>query len=182
MKKIITALASAACLLCATSAQAGLYRLDFQANGFRDYVNTGHPAPQSEVAGSIIFTAMSLGSPVTSIDKIDLTILNHTYTVDEVVERQYPQSVQTYVFGGRSTGGATGISSGTNDFWLSLNPSTAYGYIFYTAVGERGIWESGITATFTELATDVPEPGSMSLLLAGAGGLCAMLRRRRRQA
>lgn len=181
MKKIITTLASAVCLLCATSAHAGLYKLDFQAKDFRDQFNPG-PAPQSEVAGSIIFTAMSLGSPVTSIDKIDLTILNHTYTVDEVVEAQYPQYLQIYVFGGSITGGATGIGSGTNDFWLSLNPSTAAGYILYTAVGERGIWQSRITATFTELTTDVPEPGSMSLLLAGAGGLCAMLRRRRRQA
>lgn len=172
MKKIITALASGACLLCATSAHAALYKFEFETTNFRDYDSI--PPPDALVKGWITFTADSLGAPVTSIDAVDLTIAGHNYTPEEIGALSW--STDSYLFGGTALI-VNGIGSGTNDFYVTG------GYLSYTVSGIRGIWNSsnGIFS-YTELVAEVPEPGSLALLLTGAGSLGAMLRRRRRQA
>lgn len=176
MKKIITTAVSAACLFCAATAHATVYKLDFAASGFLpNTAVSSAPTPQDPVTGSIVFTADSLGSEVTSIDAIDLMINGHAYTVDEIGGAN--AGLNSYAFGGKFKG-VGGMSSGTNDFYLLTGPY--YGFMSYSVAGSRGFWDSdSIASTFTEQTAAVPEPGSLALLLAGAGGLGAMLRRRR---
>lgn len=169
MKKIITALASAACLLCAATAQAGVYKFDFTATDFG--VSNGNPAPEATVTGWISFTADSLGAPVTSIDGVDLTIAGHKYTPLEIGAIYW--SFDNYLFGGTAWT-INGIGSGTNDFYVGPD------FLGYTVSGTSGIWNNyDVTTSYTELFAEVPEPGSLALLLAGVGGIGTMRRRRR---
>ena len=172
MKKIITALASAACLLCAATAQAGLYKYEFTATNFFADINTGEPAPQPAINGWITFTSESFGAPVTSITGIDLTIAGHKYTADEIGASPYRDA---YMFGG-TIAGLNGVRTGVNDFILLNN------LMGFSVAGPSRYWYGGVTSSYTELYAEVPEPSSLALLLAGAGGLGALLRRRRRQA
>jgi hypothetical protein len=172
MKKIINALASVACLLCAATAQAGIYKIDFIATDFQPLAYSYAPAPQSSITGWITFTADTLNAPITAINAVDLTIAGHVYSVEETV--YYSARGADLFFGGVLTGVGAAISN-TNDFFLSRYSLT------YSVLGTQGFWSArDFSSSVSEVAAEVPEPSSLTLLLAGAGGLGAMLRRRRR--
>jgi hypothetical protein len=175
MKKALCALAGVAALLCSITAQASVYKLDFTATGFVDVFDNA-PAPQSSISGSILFTTAAPGGPATSIDKIDLTIDGHAYSTAEIGAEVGNGS---YYFGG-TLNGIHEIDATTDDFWFVAFPS---GYVdFSYAVSDLDtIFDStSVAFTVTEQTAQVPEPGSVALLMAGIGGLGAALRRRRR--
>ena len=172
MRKIIATIAGAACLFCASAAQAGVFKLDFTVAGFGKGIFSNLSAPQDPISGSILFTAESLGAVVTSIDAIDLVIAGHIYTPLEIGVNFYGNG---YVFGAIANG--IGVTrAATDDFYLILSSSS--NVFAYAHSGVFDTWVSrGVTATYTPQAEAIPEPASILLLLAGLGGV-ALLRRR----
>jgi hypothetical protein len=174
MNKLIAAFAGAACLLVSTASHATQYKLDFTVGSFTNDFVTLDRAP---IAGSIMFTADTMGAAVQSIDAVDLTIDGHTYTADEIGGELWGTH---YAFGGKenTVGGVNGM---TNDFYIYMNGAsndfefaTDQSYLYFGR---------DIAATFSEVgaAADVPEPGSAPLMLAGLAGLggLGLMRRRR---
>jgi hypothetical protein len=173
MNKLAVAIAAATCLFLSTAAQATQFKLDFTVSSFDNGINPFEHAP---IKGSILFTAASMGAAVTAIDAVDLVIDNHVYTASEIGADMWGDA---YAFGGKLAPIGS-VDPGTDNFALSIN-SVRNSFEFATAGTEGLNFGSNIVGAFSEVgaAGDVPEPGSLALLLAGAGGL-GLLRRQRR--
>lgn len=177
MKKTMSVLASALCLLCSTHAHAALYKLDFEATDFIDTID-GTPASVDAVHGSILFSAASLVAPIDAIEAVNLVIGKHTYTKNEIGVIDYGDG--NYLFGA-VLNDVNSMQGGTDDFQLYAPSGTGKSAFVYAAPEESGkIWLSTpLTIAYTEQIADVPEPTSFALLLAGVGSLIGLRRRRR---
>jgi hypothetical protein len=172
MKKMLTALASVACLSFSASAHADIYKISFTAMDImsNDDINT----LQAPVSGSIVFTTFLSPYESPLINDIDLTIAGHAYTLDEVAAENRSGG---YAFGGKVSS-LWNITSGTDDFYLFVRGrDEGFGY---TVSGVAGAWTTRTVHSEEDLIASVPEPGSLALLLAGIGGLTTMRYRRRR--
>lgn len=174
MNKTLAALAGAACLLLTTAAQATQYKLDFTVSNFTNNFVTLERVP---IAGSIVFSADALGAAVTSIDAVDLAIDGHVYTPGEIGAELWGSH---YAFGGKAYD-IGGVQALTDDFYIYVN-GAANDFQFATSQSYL-YFGRDIVATYSEPAPagDVPEPGSLALLLAGAGALGMLSRPRRRR-
>ena len=174
MNKLIAAFAGAACLLVSTASHATQYKLDFTVGSFTNGFVTLDRAP---IAGSILFTAATLGADVASVDAVDLTIDGHAYTADEIGGELWGTH---YAFGGKDDT-VGGVNAMTNDFYIYVN-GVSNDFEFATDQGYP-YFGRDITAAIGEVgaAADVPEPGGAALMLAGLGclGGLGLLRRRR---
>jgi hypothetical protein len=163
-------LAAASILLVSGQAVAANYKLSFVASGF-----TPVSAPANPVTGSITFSAASLGSPITGISALDLTIVDHKYSVSEV--GYLNNYVGLFEVVGGTIGGVETAVSGTNDFVLDIQGTTAS----YTDVylGYSTIVDQTTTWATTNVIVDisaVPEPSTYILMLGGAGLFCVRKR------
>jgi hypothetical protein len=173
MKTAIAALAVAASLALPGVASANIFKVNFTATEFN--TSNGSVPPQDTVAGSVLFAKPSSENGAPSVIGIDLTIGSHTYTIDEIVADGRGGG---YGFGGKASG-LDGLANGTDDFYFYvLGRDERFGY---TTAGIDGNWGTRVLRLRTEEIATVPEPGSLALLLIGAGGVGAIRRRRRIQ-
>jgi hypothetical protein len=159
----------------ATPAYAIPITVSFQATGF---TGVGVP-PADPVVGSIVYDAASTTSTINSLTSINLTIAGHTYTVSEldfasVSPNQFIEALTNH----------TTLVRGNNNFELSwMTPLLGSPSLLYSAVGASDIF---LSKTFTQFSVtaervSVPEPTSLSLLLAGVVSLSVCLYRDRRK-
>ena len=152
-----------------TPAYAIPITVSFQATGF---TGVGVP-PADPVVGSIVYDAASTTSPINSLTSINLTIAGHTYTVSEldfasVSPNQFIEALTNH----------TTLVRGNNNFELSWTTPLLNNPAFqYSAPGASDIF---LSKTFTQFSVtaeraSVPEPSSLSLLLAGMVSLGACL-------
>jgi hypothetical protein len=165
-----TLLAAALMLAPIGFAHAVPITVDFTATGF------GASAPQSSVAGTLVYEAASLGATtISSITSLNLTIAGHSYTLGEV--GSLPWGANLFI--GGTACAVNCITHGTNDFWFQWNPLTKTGVNFaYSAPGSS----FHNTSTFSSFSAAVRVPEPMSLGSMGAGLLAMWGLRRRRSA
>lgn len=158
----------------ATYANADEFTLQFSVSQFGP--SNGNMAPVTPVAGSISWVATSEYDPIQSLVGIDLLILGHSYSIDEL---SYSSKINATVIGG-SIGGEGGLTSQTTDFRISWATSQMNPIEFgYTVPEISGIWSSSTFDTFNISASPVPEPDSKLQFLIGAPlVLIAVLRRK----
>jgi hypothetical protein len=157
-----------------TPASAIPITVSFTASGFQA------GAPADPVTGSIVYDAASTTAPPDSLTSIDLTIAGHAYSLAEVAFSSFSDTII-----GSTTAGFPVVIGDINSFFIdwiasSITPvEFAYGC-------ETGCSRAFTTFTFTQFsvtaAAAVPEPSSLTLLLAGVLGCCVSLHLVRRGA
>jgi hypothetical protein len=154
--------------------------VSFAVTGFQNFGAPG-AIPTDPVTGSIVYDAASITSNVGPVTSIDLTIAGHIYTLAEVGSETVGS--QQHI-GGLLTG-VGAVSSGTNDFRLDWNITTLapIDLSYATAGSLSGPFIANSSTDFTEFSvaaasTNIPEPSSLVILLAGVLGLGVVLRRR----
>lgn len=179
MIKYASAVLAVSLLFCVSAAQSAQYKFDFSATGawIGSHVK---PSADSQVSGSFIFTAASVGDTPTTIDAVSLVLDGHSFGLADVGFR--PWGYRSLLAGGTHNG-VNAMAGGTNDFSLHLNLYENEGTFSYTSeVHPSRIWDStSFTYSYTPLAT-VPEADTYAMLLAGLGVMGLLARRRKNQA
>ena len=171
MFKRLAGLVTVALLLCASSAQAGVYKLDFTCSDFIASDENFPNAPDAVVSGSFIYYAADATGHWDQLLGIDLTISGHKFTLDEVAKTDF---FDMPLVGGK-VGGLTGVGDGVNDFILLPE---AVLFIYSTKSTEGSWYSTSPQISVTEL-TVVPEPETYAMLLAGLGLMGFVARRRK---
>lgn len=154
-------------------AQAALITLEFTADQFPPTRLSNIAAPYDTVSGVITYEAADVGSPIESLTSVSLAIGSHSYTVDELGFITNPNDVATSsIIGGLAGTGPGGVTNRTNDFSMQFDrvPQSGVGYNFVYATADfYGIWTSTHFTNFslTEASMQVPEPGTLGLMLLG---------------
>lgn len=171
--RIKSLLVGALCVFYSTVTHAAVYRMEFRAANFMN----GYGAQQNPaipIEGSIVFSAPSFGAEVTSIEAIDLEVGNHVYTVGEIASYKSPSGFSF----GAVLNGENRILVYTDDFYLFVS-SIRPNLMGFSRADLYPIWHTyDVAITVTELSSEVSEPVSIALFLAGASGL-GLARRRR---
>jgi len=172
MKKLMASLVAAACLLNLPAAHASVFTLNFEASDFPVYDFGFVTAPQTDVVGSITYTAAVQNAPVTAIDAVDLVIAGHTYALANVDHYSF---YEDSIFHGWTVG-PLGLGVGLANFNLDFDGANVRSFSY--TVDNYNIWQAGnITSTVVQQTVSaVPEPGTVPLLLAGFGVLWLRLR------
>lgn len=113
-----------------------------------------------------------------AISAFDITILDKTYTLDEIGFTNFSTEI---AFGGKLND-PSGIVGHTDDFMFVFNPSSrdiyGFGYTLASSYDLYSFVSPRIPANV--IIQDVPEPGSLALMLIGLGFGANRVRRTRR--
>lgn len=174
--KTIGTLAVAAVFLFAvvgqSQAQSTFYTA-FTVGGFP--ISNGNSAPLDPVSGYIVWTASDIHSQPLALVSIDLTIDGHSYSASEL--GSYNVLPNWNGIGG-VLGSANGVTTQTDDFWISWDAASLMPLGFaYASSTRSGIWvvhpvnNPGSFQSFQ--IAPIPEPSSMAMFIVGLLGLGA---------
>lgn len=162
----------ALCALPLGVAHAVPVTMQFTATGFP--VPGGNAAPTDPVTGTFVWEAASATAPIVSLSSINLTLNGHAFTLGEV---DFLSDSSFSVIGGTSSG-AGGVSTATDDFYITWNTATLVPSLFtYASASLRGIWQSSNFTSFSITSAAVPEPATLGLLTLGLLGMGIKRRR-----
>lgn len=157
----------------AAVAQPQTFYTAFTVGGFP--TSNGNAAPTDTVNGYIVWTASDIHSAPQAFVSIDLTIDGHTYAVPEL--GSFNLLPNWNGIGGENAG-ANGLHNLVDDFSISWDAESLMPLSFAYASSKRsGIWDvytvhdPGSFQMFQ--IAPIPEPSSVSLLIAGLLGLGA---------
>jgi hypothetical protein len=168
-----------AAALAASSAQAGLLTIEFQASGFQ---NSGVAAPgvDTNISGSMSWQAANPSDPIQAIAAFEMTIHGHAYTLAEIGIANQGSS-QT-AFGGLVSGANAVVGNGLADDFLivfdRLQPSfNAFAFAVRGFAGSLWLSPSFTSIRYVDTTSGVPEPTTGLLVLAALGAAAAVRRR-----
>lgn len=173
LKQTLCVLALAA--LHAT-ASADTFELTFTASAFKPHSDQGTIAPPDVLSGSFLFSGNPYQQEAITLLGASLTIEGYQYSAGEIGTRYLPE-YGALVFGGSVTGVA-GVMNRTNDFFLSF-PILTFGrsdLLYSTSVSQGLSYSEQVTYTLSQ----VPEPASLNIALAGLACIVGTLGTRRR--
>jgi hypothetical protein len=177
---VITSVLWLAAFTAKTEAATTFYTA-FTVTGFP--VSNGNAAPTDPISGTIFWTAPDIHSDIQSIVSINLTIDGHHFSVPEIGYFRLG-SPPTWNGIGGTIASENQIWNQTDDFFITWDSATLQPLDFAYASSQRsGIWS--VSTVYQPycfqnfVVAQVPEPGSMSLLLAGLLGAGACYTRKR---
>jgi opacity protein-like surface antigen len=177
MLKKFAAVASSL-LLSMSMAHANDYKVNFSMSGFGAVQPGVGMAPFKTAFGSVIFSAASAGSDWDTLKAFSLTIGDVSYSMSDV---KFANHFNYTNVGGLSD--ENHLDSGMNDFAFSVFHDDSTATLTYSSLVAPGFWSSGsqaVTITQVGMVSQVPEPETYAMLLAGLGLLGGVARRRRK--
>jgi hypothetical protein len=172
------AVAVSAILLSMSMAHANDYKVDFSMSGFGAVQPGMGKAPFKTAFGSVIFSAASPDSDWDTLKAFSLTIGDVSYSMSDV---KFANHFNYTNVGGLSD--ENHLDSGMNDFAFSVFHDDSTATLTYSSLIGPGFWSSGsqaVTITQVGMVSQVPEPETYAMLLAGLGLLGVVARRRRK--
>nr|WP_229258200.1 PEP-CTERM sorting domain-containing protein [Duganella margarita] len=177
-KKFAAVVCSVLLSMSGSMAHANDYKVNFSISGFGATQSGIGQAPFKTAFGSVIFSAASPSSDWDTLKAFSLTIGDVSYSMSDVAFANHANYTNV---GGLSD--ENHLDTGTNDFAFSVFHDDETATLTYSSLVAPGFWSSGyrpLTITQVGVVSQVPEPETYAMLLAGIGLLGGATLRRRK--